>query len=47
MHFLLQFADLHDNAGIYDADIRDLMYANQEEIEMFIDHDLEASNCLP
>ena len=47
MHFLLQYADLHDNAGIHDAEIRDLMYANQEEIEMFIDHDLEASNCLP
>ncbi len=50
LHFLLQEAgDLHDNIGLYDQDIRQLMYAdeNQSEIEMLIDHELEASNCLP
>lgn len=49
MHFLLQYADMHPHIGIEDDAIRDLMYApdNQAEIEMFIDHELDASNCLP
>jgi hypothetical protein len=49
MHFLLQYADMHPHIGIEDAAIRELMYApaNQAEIEMFIDHELDASNCLP
>jgi hypothetical protein len=49
MHFLLQYADLHPHIGIEDDAIRELMYApaNQAEIEMFIDHELDASNCLP
>ncbi|MEM6991903.1 MAG: hypothetical protein AAF721_15450 [Myxococcota bacterium] len=49
MHFFLPFLDEHPELGINDAAIRDLMYQadNQGEIEMFIDHELEASNCLP
>ena len=49
MHFLLQYADEHPHIGIHDDEIRPLMYApeNQAEIEMFIDHELAASNCLP
>ncbi|MBP7292100.1 MAG: hypothetical protein KBB21_36075, partial [Nannocystaceae bacterium] len=50
LHFLLHdAADLHDNIGLYDDEIRELMYAqeNQSEIEMLIDHELDASNCLP
>lgn len=49
MHFFLQFADEHPELGINDAAIRELMYRadNQAEIEMFIDQELEASNCLP
>lgn len=49
-HFhLIYSADLHDNLGIYDAEIEELLYAdeNQSEIEMLIDHELDASNCLP
>jgi hypothetical protein len=50
MHFLLQeAADLHPHLGISDDEIEPYMYdpANQAEIEMFIDHPLQASNCLP
>lgn len=50
MHFLLQeAAALHPHLGISDAEIEPYMYdpANQAEIEMFIDHPLQASNCLP
>jgi hypothetical protein len=49
MHFLLQYADELPHIGIHDAEIRQLMYApeNQSEIEMFIDHELAPSNCLP
>jgi hypothetical protein len=49
MHFLLQYADEHPHMGIHDEEIRALMYEpeNQDEIEMFIDHELAASNCLP
>lgn len=49
-HFLLQeAADLHPHLGIHDDEIAPYLYdaANQGEIEMFIDHALEASNCLP
>jgi hypothetical protein len=49
LHFLLQYADQHAHIGLYDAEIRELMYtpSHLAEIEMFIDHELEASNCLP
>lgn len=50
MHFLLQeAADLHPHLGIADDEIEPFMYApeHQAEIEMFIDHPLAASNCLP
>ncbi len=49
-HFhLIYAADLHPHLGIYDAEIEELLYAeeNQSEIEMLIDHELDASNCLP
>jgi hypothetical protein len=50
LHFLAQeAADLHPDLGIHDDEIEVYMYApaNQAEIEMFIDHPLQASNCLP
>lgn len=49
LHFMLEYADAHGHLGINDGEIRQLMYRdeNQSEIEMFIDHELEASNCLP
>ena len=49
LHFLLEYADMYPEIGINDGAIRELMYRpdNQAEIEMFIDHELEASNCLP
>lgn len=49
-HFLMIYAaDLHPDLGIHDDAIEQLLYAseNQVEIEMFIGHDLDASNCLP
>ena len=50
MHFLMmEAADLHPDLGIHDDEIEVLLYRedNQAELEMFIDHELEASNCLP
>lgn len=49
MHFFLPFVDAHPELGINDAAIREVMYApeNMAEIEMFVGHELEASNCLP
>lgn len=49
-HFLMIYAaDLHDHLGIADDAIEVNLYApeNQAEIEMFIDHAVDASNCLP
>ena len=49
-HFLLiHAADLHDNLGIADEAIEANLYDpdNQSEIEMFIDHAVDATNCLP
>jgi hypothetical protein len=49
-HFLMIYAaDLHDHLGIADDAIEANLYApeNMAEIEMFIDHEVEASNCLP
>lgn len=49
-HFLMIYAaDLHPDLGIHDDEIEQLLYAddNQSEIELFIDHELDASNCLP
>jgi len=49
-HFLMIYAaDLHDHLGISDDAIETNLYApeNQSEIEMFIDHAVDASNCLP
>ncbi|MEM6994617.1 MAG: hypothetical protein AAF721_29145 [Myxococcota bacterium] len=49
-HFLMIYAaDLHPDLGINDDAIEQLLYAdeNQVEMEMFIDHELDASNCLP
>jgi hypothetical protein len=49
-HFLLIYAaDLHDHLGIADDAIEVSLYApeNQSEIEMFIDHAVDATNCLP
>ena len=49
MHFFLPFVDEYPELGINDAAIREVMYApqNMAEIEMFVGHELEASNCLP
>jgi hypothetical protein len=50
LHFFkIYAADLHPHIGIYDGEIEELMYAdeNQSEIEMLIGQELEASNCLP
>ncbi len=49
MHFFLPFVDAHPELGINDAAIREHMYLpeNVAEIEMFVGHELEASNCLP
>ena len=49
MHFFLPFVDEHPELGINDAAIRAVMYApdNVAEIELFVGHELEASNCLP
>lgn len=49
-HFLMIYAaDLHPDLGINDDAIEQLLYAdeNQVELEMFIGHELDASNCLP
>ena len=49
-HFLMIYAaDLHPGLGIHDDEIETLLYAddNQVEFEMFIGHELDASNCLP
>lgn len=49
-HFLMIYAaDLHDHLGIADDAIEANLYApeNMAEIEMFIDHEVDASNCLP
>jgi len=48
-HFFLQFADESPKLGIYDDEIRELLYDpdNQREIEDFIGQELEASHCLP
>jgi hypothetical protein len=49
-HFLMIYAaDLHDHIGLYDDEIEANLYdpENMSEIEMFIDHPVEASNCLP
>ena len=48
-HFFLQFADESPKLGIYDDEIRELVYDpdNQGEIEDFIGQELDASHCLP
>jgi len=48
-HFFLIYADAIPAIGLYDGEIRELLYeeVNMHEIELFIDHEVEASNCLP
>jgi len=49
IHFLLDHADAHPDLGINDAEIRAHLHDpdNQAEIELFIDHAVDASSCLP
>lgn len=48
-NFLLEKADSHPHIGIHDGEIRERMYApqNQAEIEMFIGQAVDSTNCLP
>lgn len=46
-HFFLDYADADPGLGVYDHQIKPLLYAEQPVLEAFLGYGLDASPCLP